>query len=248
MRTTVEKFINEICLDNRLEEGMFFIDDNKHMDILQEHLQGYGLSEAEAIEMRNKVVEGRFPERQAYNKMGLLVTFPTPEYKKRAIDRGTHFEQNPTKTAPNVKFDASGNPVAAPVAPATVSPATATSVPTPSSAPVPSAPAPKPVPAPAPPTPAPTPASVPVNPAAEPKAPAPEEGPEPVPKSDPTTPSPATPQPAPSAPPIPTPAPKELDTPNANAGAVTPPSAEEAPKKPGQKQAEAEYVEKILKT
>jgi hypothetical protein len=41
------------------------------------------------------VTEGKYPERQAYNADGLLVTFPTPEYKQRAIARGTHFEKNP---------------------------------------------------------------------------------------------------------------------------------------------------------
>lgn len=39
--------------------------------------------------------KGKHPERQAYNKNGLLVTFPTPEYKARAISKGTHFEKNP---------------------------------------------------------------------------------------------------------------------------------------------------------
>jgi len=211
MRTIVEKFINEICLDERLVEGMFFIDDNNHMDILQEHLQNRGLSEEEAIEMRNKVVEGRFPERQAYNKMGLLVTFPTPEYKKRALDRGTHFEQDPTKQAPNVKFDATGAPVTPPAAPA---------APT---APAPAAPTAPAAPAEAPPTPSPAPA------------------PPPAPTAAPT--------PAPA--PVPTPAPVATEPPIAAPSPEPPtvsPTPAEAPKEPGQKKAESEYVEKILKS
>jgi hypothetical protein len=46
--------------------------------------------------------KGKFPERQAYNRNGILVTFPTPEYKKEAIKAGTHFEDDPTKGKPNV--------------------------------------------------------------------------------------------------------------------------------------------------
>ena len=50
----------------------------------------------------NKMLEGRYPDRQAYNANGILVTFPTPEYKQKAIERGSHFEQNPKKGQANV--------------------------------------------------------------------------------------------------------------------------------------------------
>jgi hypothetical protein len=46
--------------------------------------------------------KGKHPERQAYNKNGLLVTFPTPEYKARAIAKGTHFEKNPKSSQTNL--------------------------------------------------------------------------------------------------------------------------------------------------
>lgn len=48
------------------------------------------------------VEKGKHPERQAYNKNGILVTFPTPEYKARAIARGTHFEKNPKAAQSNL--------------------------------------------------------------------------------------------------------------------------------------------------
>jgi outer membrane biosynthesis protein TonB len=64
-----------------------------------------GVSTEEALDVRNRMMEGKFPERQAYNANGILVTFPTPEYKQRAIKRGTHFEKNPKQKAPNVSFD-----------------------------------------------------------------------------------------------------------------------------------------------
>jgi hypothetical protein len=50
----------------------------------------------------NKMLEGKYPERQAYNTNGILVTFPTPEYKQKAIARGTHFEENPKRGQANV--------------------------------------------------------------------------------------------------------------------------------------------------
>lgn len=46
--------------------------------------------------------KGKHPERQAYNKNGILVTFPTPEYKARAIAKGTHFEKNPKAAQSNL--------------------------------------------------------------------------------------------------------------------------------------------------
>lgn len=119
MKTT-DKLLNRICLDERIQDGTFMMENDGHMDILQEYLQKYGLTKEEAEGVRNKMLEGKFPERQAYNKNGLLVTFPTPEYKKRAMDRGTHFEQDPTKKAPNISFD--GQTPAAPTAPATPTP------------------------------------------------------------------------------------------------------------------------------
>ena len=64
----------------------------------------------------NGGVEGKYPERQAYNAKGILVTFPTPEYKADAIKRGTHFEEDPTRKAQNV-FQSS-TPGSAPKKPA----------------------------------------------------------------------------------------------------------------------------------
>ena len=145
MNTIVEKFLNKISLDERISDGIFEIENNNHLDIFQEYLQNMGASEEESIHARNRMVEGRFPERQAYNKNGILVTFPTPEYKKRAIERGTHFEKNPMAGKTNLQF--SPAPTAAPAPAPTASPAPA---PTAAPAPAPTAaPAPTTVPVPA---------------------------------------------------------------------------------------------------
>ena len=63
------------------------------------------------------VTEGKYPERQAYNADGLLVTFPTPEYKQRAIARGTHFEKNPKAGQAAPIFQQPAQPTAQPQQP-----------------------------------------------------------------------------------------------------------------------------------
>lgn len=77
MNTIVEKFLNKISLDERISNGTFEIDNNNHLDIFQEYLQNMEASKEESITARNRMLEGRFPERQAYNNNGILVTFPT---------------------------------------------------------------------------------------------------------------------------------------------------------------------------
>lgn len=92
----IETILNDVCLDKRVKDGCFKIENPDHMDALREYLVKRGMDEVMAKEYCNKVVEGKYPERQAYNQNGILVTFPTPEYKARAIKKGTHFEQDPT--------------------------------------------------------------------------------------------------------------------------------------------------------
>lgn len=102
MSKLLDKILNEISLDSRIPNGVFDIAENNHMDVLREYLTSKGIEEEAVREFCNRVVEGKYPERQAYNAKGILVTFPTPEYKQRAIQRGTHFEKDPTKRPPNV--------------------------------------------------------------------------------------------------------------------------------------------------
>ena len=148
MNTIIEKFLNKISLDERVSNGIFEIENNDHLDIFQEYLQNLGASEEESIHARNRMIEGKFPDRQAYNKNGILVTFPTPEYKQRALQRGTHFEKNPKAGQTNLQFT---TPSTSDPAPATPTPAPATPAPTPATpAPTPATTAPTPAtPAPA---------------------------------------------------------------------------------------------------
>lgn len=65
------------------------------MDALRDYFIKKGIAKEAAVHVTNRMVEGKFPERQAYNRDGILVTFPTPQHKRRAIARGSHFEKNP---------------------------------------------------------------------------------------------------------------------------------------------------------
>ncbi len=124
----IDEMLSKICLDERISSGIFNLDDNDHIKILIEYLENGIIEKSKATLFINKMLEGKFPQRQAYNSDGLLVTFPTPEYKQRAIGRGTHFEENPKKGQANI-FQAPTPNTSTP--PSVQSPETTQSQPTP---------------------------------------------------------------------------------------------------------------------
>ena len=121
-----ENLINSILLDwaSKSSNGLFLEDLNEeNLEALHSSLVSNGLSEDDSMGVVNDVSviseKGKHPERQAYNKNGLLVTFPTPEYKARAITKGTHFEKNPKVGQSNLFGGGQQAPnAAAPAAPA----------------------------------------------------------------------------------------------------------------------------------
>ena len=98
----LDKILREVSLDERVSNGTFNIEEDGHMEALRDYLTDKGIDEESVRNFSNKVLEGKYPERQAYNAKGILVTFPTPEYKQAAIKRGTHFEEDPTRAMSNV--------------------------------------------------------------------------------------------------------------------------------------------------
>lgn len=94
----IDKILRESSLDTRIETGIFDIHNHEHMEIMAEHMALAGVSGDIITEVMNELVmdEGKYPERQAYNKDGWLVTFPSAEYKQKAIKKGTHFGSDPT--------------------------------------------------------------------------------------------------------------------------------------------------------
>lgn len=92
--------INDVCCDSRIKDGVLRLELPEHVFVLQEYLEKAGFSIETVVNQTAKLFEaGRFPERQAYNKDGILVTFPSKEYRDRAVDKGTHFAENPKKNA-----------------------------------------------------------------------------------------------------------------------------------------------------
>jgi hypothetical protein len=98
-----KSLINDICCDGRIKNGIFDIKNANHVFILQEYLEKSGYDVNYVVDKTANLFEaGRFPERQAYNKDGILVTFPSKEYRDRAVNKGTHFAENPKKSNSNL--------------------------------------------------------------------------------------------------------------------------------------------------
>lgn len=98
-----KSLVNEICCDNRIKNGILDLKNEDHVFILQEYLEKAGYNIDEIVEKTAKLFEaGRFPDRQAYNKDGILVTFPNKQYRDRAVNKGTHFAENPKKAQANI--------------------------------------------------------------------------------------------------------------------------------------------------
>jgi len=93
----IEDIITESALDSRIPDGIVNLHNSEHIAVIAERMHDFKINE----EIINEFVEtfmeeGKYPERQAYNKDGWLVTFPSGEYKQRAIKKGTHYGSDPT--------------------------------------------------------------------------------------------------------------------------------------------------------
>lgn len=95
--------LNDVCCDNRIKNGTIDLKNPDHVFVLQEYLEKYGYDIDLVVERTAMLFEkGRFPERQAYNADGILVTFPNKQYRDRAVRKGTHFAENPKKSQANI--------------------------------------------------------------------------------------------------------------------------------------------------
>lgn len=105
-----KSLVNEIGCDSRIKNGTLDLKNEDHVFVLQEYLEKAGYDINEIVDKTARLFEaGRFPERQAYNKDGILVTFPNKQYRDRAVNKGTHFAENPKKAQTNI-FTADGEP------------------------------------------------------------------------------------------------------------------------------------------
>jgi hypothetical protein len=104
-----DTFINLIILEwaSKSSNGLITEEySESDLEVLHEIVINQGIGYNEAVDFVNDVSilseKGKHPERQAYNRKGILVTFPTPEYKARALAKGTHFEKDPRASQSNL--------------------------------------------------------------------------------------------------------------------------------------------------
>lgn len=98
MSNVLDSVFAEVCLDERISDGIFRMDETEHMNALRDYFVKRGIAKEAAIHITNRMVEGRFPDRQAYRKEdGILVTWPSPKHKQKAMHEnpGKYVEQNP---------------------------------------------------------------------------------------------------------------------------------------------------------
>jgi hypothetical protein len=102
MKNEIEKLIENVILDcesdDRISSGVFDIHNADHLAVFVERSVRFGLTEEIAENLLDTAMfaEGKHPDRQAYNKEGWLVTFPSKEYRDAAIKKGTHAISDPT--------------------------------------------------------------------------------------------------------------------------------------------------------
>lgn len=102
MSTSFSSFLHSILLetaiDNRVPSGVVDVHNDIHRMVIAEKMIDRGIDPKIVQEVVNKlaITDGKYPERQAYNKEGWLVTFPTPAHKDAAIKKKTHFASDPT--------------------------------------------------------------------------------------------------------------------------------------------------------
>jgi hypothetical protein len=95
---TLDRIFNEVCLDERITDGIFRMEEEKHMDALRDYFVKKGITKEAAVNVTNRMVEGKYPDRQAWRKEdGILVTWPSPQHKRKAMQEnpGKYTEQDP---------------------------------------------------------------------------------------------------------------------------------------------------------
>jgi len=106
MSNIVDKVFAEVCLDERITDGIFRMEEEAHMDALRDYFVKKGITKEVAINVTNRMVEGKYPDRQAYRREdGILVTWPSPKHKQKAMQEnpGKYVEQNPFPKSPSEK-------------------------------------------------------------------------------------------------------------------------------------------------
>lgn len=87
MSDTTDKIFSEICLDERISDGIFRMDEEAHMDALRDYFYKRGVPKETVAEISNRMMENlNYPDRQAVRaEDGLTVTWPTNGHKRKAM-------------------------------------------------------------------------------------------------------------------------------------------------------------------
>lgn len=106
MSSIADRVFAEVCLDERISDGVFRMDEEEHMNALRDYFLKKGITKEAAISVTNRMVEGKYPDRQAYRaEDGILVTWPSPKHKQKAMreNPGKYVEENPFPKSPAEK-------------------------------------------------------------------------------------------------------------------------------------------------
>ena len=99
MPNIVDRVFAEVCLDERITDGIFRMEEEQHMNALRDYFLKKGITKEAAIHVTNRMVEGKYPDRQAWRvEDGILVTWPSPKHKQKAMHEnpGKYTEKDPS--------------------------------------------------------------------------------------------------------------------------------------------------------
>ena len=93
MSQIIETILNDVCLDSRIPNGIFRIEEDEHMAALRDYLIKRGLTKEAVTHISNQMVEGlNYGDRQMIRREdGIIVTWPSPKHMAKAI------KENPGK-------------------------------------------------------------------------------------------------------------------------------------------------------
>ena len=106
MSNIVDNVFAEVCLDERITDGVFRMEEEAHMNALRDYFLKRGISNEAAIHVTNRMIEGKYPDRQAYRvEDGILVTWPSPQHMAKAFKEnpGKYVKDNPKPPAEQEK-------------------------------------------------------------------------------------------------------------------------------------------------
>jgi hypothetical protein len=106
MSQITDNVFAEVCLDERVSDGIFRMEEEQHMNALRDYFVKKGIPKEAAIHVTNRMIEGKYPERQAYRaEDGILVTWPSPQHMAKAFKEnpGKYVTDNPNPPRPSEK-------------------------------------------------------------------------------------------------------------------------------------------------